>query len=502
MARREYVSFLGERRRDISFTKRGSDPGRWVLVAVAIATIAISVWWFGFRETDRVVASERVLNDTTIPTLLMPSALEGSGVDEVEVSLDCPTLVEEWTMFQGGIERTGCLNTLPITEPRILWTTEIGITGWRNNPVIEDGAIFVGSAGVLQFTRDRRDAIYSLDLRTGTQRWRYGTELDVNSVAVSDGIVIAVGDEGRIWGLRARDGELLWEDDLGVGVFGDPIFLDGTVIVGDGNGLVSAYEAETGEPARAWGGRQPRLNGPIRGGASSDGELIYVASEFGEVMALTLEGQVEWEATLIPRDGDSLARVFAAPTVTDTMIILSVIRGDVFGEPGLRALDKFTGDEVWASEDKAGIKPTWANIRSSPAVAGDYLVFGEGYSDEVIVADLNTGETLWSLNAGSYCFPHWPSSVINNGVVYLARHDGGLYAIDLQSREEAWRIYLGNADGNGTFPADHTESDFCQWGPTTGNSILGSPAVASNGVVVIGTLEGYIMAIGDANWET
>ncbi|MEE9205746.1 MAG: hypothetical protein V3U50_02055, partial [Acidimicrobiia bacterium] len=68
MARREYVSFLGERRRDITFTNRPRDPGGWVLLIVAIAAIAISVWWFGFREVDRVVAGERVLNETTIPT--------------------------------------------------------------------------------------------------------------------------------------------------------------------------------------------------------------------------------------------------------------------------------------------------------------------------------------------------------------------------------------------------------------------------------------------------
>ncbi len=500
MARREYVSFLGERHRDISFTKRGSDPSRWVLLVVAIASVAISIWWFGFRDADQVVASERILNDTTVPTLLTPSALEGTGAEDIVVSLDCPTVVEEWTMFQGGVERAGCLNTLPITDPKILWHTEIGLAGWRNSPVIEDGAIFVGSAGGVQFTRDRRDAIYSLDLRTGVQRWRYGTELDVNSVAVSNGVVIGVGDEGRIWALNARDGKALWEDDLGVGVFGDPIFLDDKVIVADGNGAVTAYYVSGQEAGnKAW--ISPViLDGAIRGGASSDGERIYVASDLGDVLALNLEGQVVWQTTLESRGGSD-AEVSAAPTVTDTMIILSVVRGVLLDDPGLRALDKFTGDQIWASEDTASIKSNWANVRSSPAIAGDYLVFGEGYSDELVVADLNTGVTLWSLQTGAYCFPQWPSPVINNGVAYLARHDGGLYAVDLQTRSEVWSIYLGDAAGTGTFPADHKDNDFCQSGPTTGYSILGSPAVASNGVIVVGTLEGHIMAIGDANWD-
>lgn len=507
MARREYVSFLGERRRDITFTDRGRDPTRWVLLVIAVATTAISVWWFGFRDVDRVIASERILNDTTIPTLLTPTAIESSGADIADVSLDCPTLVEEWTMFQGGIERTGCLSTLAITEPEIIWAQPIGLTGWRNNPVIEDGAVFVGSAGVVQFTGDRRDGIYSLDLRTGAQRWLYTTELDVNSVAVSGDTVIGVGDEGRIWALSTRDGGLLWTDDLGVGVFGDPLFIGDMVIIGDGNGVVSAYDVGSGDPVWA---NKPRLNNAIRGGASSDGEQVYIASESapgqpGEVMALNLDGQVVWRVELEVRPGAGGAGVFAAPTVTDSMLILAIVRDDVYSDPGLRAIDKATGDLIWESLDRAGLKGQWANIRSSPAIAGDYVVFGEGYGNQLVVADLLTGDTLWSVDVGEYCFPHWPSPVINSNVdssiAYLARHDGGLYAIDLQERTKVWSIYLGDAGGTGAFPLEFTEPGYCNWGPVDGHSILASPAVASNGMIVVGTLDGFIMAIGDSEWD-
>jgi len=502
MARREYVSFLGERRRDVTFTNRGRDPGGWVLLLVAIVAIAISVWWFGFREVDGVVATERVLNDTTIPTLLTPSALEG-GSEVIDVPLDCPNLVEEWTMFQGGTERTGCLSTLPIVNAEILWSTPIGISGWRNNPVVDGGAVYVGSAGVVQFTGDRRDGIYSLDLRTGEQRWRYNTELDVNSVAVSGGVVIGVGDEGRIWALSARDGALLWSDDLEVGVFGDPLIIGDMVIIGDGKGVVTAYGLEDGE--QLWLNREPSVEGAIRGGASADAEHIYVATDLGEVASINMAGQQAWKVTLVPRDGGT-ASVSAAPTVTDTMLIISVVRDGQSAEPGFRALDKETGEELWASQDKAGIKNQgWANVRSSPAIAGDYIIFGEGYSNQLVVIDLFTGDTLWAANTGEQCFPHWPSPVVNNSdstvLAYLARHDGGLYAVDLQTRTVAWKIYLGDAEGTGAFPQDFEEAGFCGWGPVTGHSILSSPAVASNGVIVVGTLEGFIIAIGDADWE-
>jgi len=499
MARREYVSFLGERRRDITFTNRPRDPGGWVLLIAALAAIAISVWWFGFREVDRVVAGERVLNETTIPTLLTPSAIEGGGAETAEVPLDCSTVVEEWTTFQGGAERTGCLNTRPILSPEIIWHTEIGILGWRNNPVIEDGAVFVGSAGVLQFAPDRRDGIYSIDLGSGKQRWFYTTELDVNSVVVSDGVVIGTGDEGRIWALSARDGSLLWSDDLGIGVFADPLFFEDLAIVGDGDGWITAYDVDTGENKRQLG----RVDGAIRGGLSSDGEHIYVAGENGDMLVLNRDGQIVWRVdTDGEGSGEADARIFAAPTITDSMVILSLVRKGEGGEPALLALDKEDGTELWRARDAAGIKLTgWANIRSSPAVAGDYVVYGEGYSQNLVVIDMQTGETAWSVEIGEFCFPHWPSPVINNGVAYLARHDGGLYAVDLATREIEWQIYLGDADGNGSFPSNFEDAGFCQWGPETGYSILSSPAVSPEGAIIVGTLEGVLIAIGDSDWE-
>lgn len=497
MVRREYVSFLRERRQDIGFGDRGPDPSRWLWLILAVGIVGLSVWWFGFRNADEVASAERILDDTTIPSLLIPSAIDEQGGPVLAASLECGTLVDEWTTFQGGPHRTGCLTTRPITSPDIMWHVETGIQGWRNNPVIEDGAIFVGSAGITQFSRDRRDGIYSFALTDGNQRWFYTTELDVNGVAVSDGVVVGTGDEGRIWALSARDGSLLWTDDLGVGVFGDPLILGDLVVIGDGAGLVTAYDIEDGE--RLW---QRGVSGPVRGGASSDGERIFVAGEARDVLALDMDGQQLWRAEVTARGSNpDRAKIFAAPTVTETMVLISLVRNDVEAEPALLALDKETGELIWRARDAAGIKTQWANVRSSPAVVGDFVVYGEGYSEEIIVLDLATGETVWSLPVGEFCYPHWPSAAVNNGVAYLARHDGALYAVSLESQEIVWDLYLGDADGTGAFPADF-DSGFCDWGPETGFSILASPAVSPEGVIVVGTLEGVLLAIGDSEWDS
>jgi outer membrane protein assembly factor BamB len=493
MARREYVSFLGERRRDFGYYDRGPDPARWLWLGAALVLIAVSVWWFGFREADDVAVTERVLQDTTIPTLLMPAGGADTEDPVASASLECQTVVEEWTSFQGGIERQGCVSTRRIETPRVLWRSEVGVSGWLNNPVIEDGIVYVGSAGAAQFAADRLDGIYSLLLSTGELRWRYNTELDVNAVSVRDGIVVGVWDEGRVWAIDGGSGTLLWTTDLQVGVFASPLIVDDMVVIGAGSGDIVAFDLASG--AIRW---RQSVTGPVRGGPASDGDRIYVAGEAHEVLALTLDGEQVWRANVLARGASAEdTRIFSAPTVTDELVIVTFVRTNVFAEPAIEALDKFTGEEVWRSEDSAGIKIEWANIRSSPAIAGDSLVYAEGYANELVVIDLETGQTTWSAQVGPFCYPHWPSVAINNGYAYVARHDGGLYAVDLETQEPnyVWRIYLGLSSASG-FPDAHS----CDWGPEGGYSILASPAVSPEGVIVIGTLEGQLVAIGDRDW--
>ena len=496
MARREYVSFLGERRRDFGYYDSGPDPARWLWLVGAVVLIALSVWWFGFREADEVAVTERVLQDTTIPTLLLPAsgAQEDNGI--AAASVECQKVVEVWTTFQGGPERQGCTSAPRIETPRVLWRSELGVSGWLNNPVIEEGIVYVGSAGAAQFAADRLDGIYSFVLATGEFRWRYTTELDVNSVSVGNGVVVGVGDEGRVWAIDGASGALLWQTDLQVGVFASPLIIPerNMVVIGAGSGDVVTFDLERGGTP-LW---RAQVAGPVRGGPSSDGERIYIAGETHEVLAVDLDGNQIWRANVLARGASADdTRIFAAPTITDDLVIVTFVRTNVFAEPAIEALDKFTGEEVWRSEDLAGIKVEWANIRSSPAVAGDSLVYAEGYSSELIVIDLITGQTTWSAEVGPFCYPHWPSVAINNGYAYVARHDGGLYAVDLaaQEPEPVWRIYLGLSSAAG-FPDGHS----CDWGPEGGYSILASPAVSPEGVVVIGTLEGQLIAVGDRDW--
>jgi len=152
--RREYVSFFDSPRRKRGETlfadrRRGLSP-RLVGVSLVIGLVAASVWWFVIRDTgDTPSAEGRILGDTTVPTLLLPSggtSLPETGVSLIDTACAAQGSTGNWQTFQGSNAHLGCVSARTISNPEILWTFEVGIQGWLNNPIIADGTVFVGSA--------------------------------------------------------------------------------------------------------------------------------------------------------------------------------------------------------------------------------------------------------------------------------------------------------------------------------------------------------------------
>ncbi|MDX1689435.1 MAG: PQQ-binding-like beta-propeller repeat protein [Acidimicrobiia bacterium] len=507
--RRGYISFfdrVGRRRGDTLFyagTRRG--PLLPTLAVIGLIAGVVTVWWLLTRPDERLASQEvTVPEGVTVPSLLTPVETTTTIPEAVLSSMACPSpLTTEWNTFQGNAGRTGCVEAPTITQPRILWTFEVGIQGWLNNPVIGNGRVFVGSAGRAQFEADDGDAVYAIDLATGREAWVFeDPTLDVNGVSFADDVVVATGDEGNVWAIDASQtdfgGRLLWEATRDTSVFGSPLIMGDRVIVGDADGMVAAYSMEDGTPL--W---EAQVEGAIRGGPSSDGEIIVVAGEQREILALDRDGTELWRKTLRGRDITASTEIFAAPTISDGVVILSLVRDDVYADPALMALDLATGVDLWIGTDTGSVKDdwgdlAWGNLRASPATVGDLVVSAETYSQGAVVLGADDGETRGAVTSGPFCIPHWPSPAVVSNQVILPRHDGGIYAVDLASGNVVWSLFLGDSQARGTFPPEYTEDEsFCEWGPEGTASILSSPAISQDGIVVVGTLEGVLYAIAD-----
>lgn len=402
----------------------------------------------------------------------------------------------DWPTFQANNARTGAVTGPFIHQPGIWWKTEIGIQGWLNNPIIVHDRVFVGSEGATWNQADSKDGVYCLELATGNILWFTPAENDVNGVAFAHGLIVATGDEGAAWALSADTGKQVWlrKSDREK-MYTNPLIQGDLAVVGDSGGFLYGLDLMTGKVR--W---KAQLQGAIRGGASSDGERIFVGSQGGEVVILGLDGTELFRDTLTYTGyGSGTAEIYAAPTVAGNQVIFGYARDTYYEVPALIAIDRKTAEIKWNASDPKHLHDGFGNLRSSPAVYQDILIWGEPYSNRAVAAQLETGELTWSTPAGFCMFPHWPSPAIVSGQVFLPRHDGWLDSFNAQDGMLLWSLYLGDAKLAGSnqvsTPPCWPDCKDCEWAPDKA-SIYSSPAAASS-VLVVGTSEGFLFGIGE-----
>jgi quinohemoprotein ethanol dehydrogenase len=143
------------------------------------------------------------------------------------------------------------------------WDYQTGTTrGLEATPIVVDGVLFTsGTTG----------RAYALDAATGAEIWKFDPESDsqynrwaccdeVNrGLAVWEGMVYVGAFDGRLFGLDAETGAVVWEVDTiidhgrGYSSSGAPEIAGDVVVIGnagadyDARGYVSAYDLKTGE---------------------------------------------------------------------------------------------------------------------------------------------------------------------------------------------------------------------------------------------------------------
>lgn len=409
----------------------------------------------------------------------------------VEKRCDLP-VSGPWSTFQGDARRHGVSTARAIQQPTIRWRADVGIQGWLNNPVIAADYVFVGSNGSIWNKPDASDGVYALDLESGAVRWFSPAKNDVNGVAYADCMVISTSDDGTVRAHDALTGEVVWLHRVpDRKVYTNPLVVGRRVFTGDSEGFIRSFDLRSGE--EQW---IADMQGAIRGGLSSDGRKVYAASEKGLIRAFNLEtGSPAWSARLEPWG------VYGAPTIVSGKLVVGFTRDTMYSRPAMAAFDLETGRQVWKASNPRGYGGGWGNVRSSPTVYRNLLIWGEPYSNRIVALDLDKGDVRWSSPNGPCLFPHWPSGAIARDQVVMPRHDGGLYALSAEDGAALWSIYLGDRTRAGTeFPKAHKEArrGRCEWDPPVGRPIFSSPAIAADGTILVGTGEGVLYAIEEA----
>jgi cell division protein FtsI/penicillin-binding protein 2/outer membrane protein assembly factor BamB len=397
----------------------------------------------------------------------------------------CTDPADGWPTFQGNNARTGCATGVEAIGTAVVkWSADVGIQAWLNSPVIVDDLVIVGTAGSSRGRVDSLDGVVAVRLSDGAIEWRTGAARDVNGVAAAGGTVIVTGDEGKVVALRASNGRVRWEFDAKTLVFTNPLIVGDLVIVGDAAGVLWALDIEDG--TMVW---QEFLPSAIRGGAASDGRLIYAAAESGEVVAVNLDGEKIWERAIdVSADSVGRIRILATPTVVGESVVFAVIEDGTFTGPALVAFDKYVGTERWRAVDSIGAG--WSSVSNSPSIHRGKVVFASSLSSGIQAVDAASGAGAWAAETAVLCDRQWASTLVIGDTVVVPRTDGSLYAFDAVSGTTVWELPL---------TAGEVQTDFAEC--TRGDSeilsmqLQATPAVAPDGTIIVGSVGGWLYAV-------
>lgn len=418
----------------------------------------------------------------------------------------------DWPMFQQNVGHTG--QTFPsrsVQNPVIRWKQPVGVAGWLNSPLIADGQVFISSSGYLWQIPDYEagnesdslltDGVYAFDLKTGERNWYAPAQADVSGIAYENGLIFATGDEGAVWALDARSGELKWRQNLGSETY-QVLVHKQVVYLGNAQGQFFALDAQTGKIR--W---KTALKGSIRAGAALQGDHLVVGTTQGKIYGLNLKGKIRWEKDLIQfypeyiNDPYTTAiEIYAAPTLYKNSAIIGFARDTLYPTPALIRLDLLTGQLIWKAESD-GERNNWGNIRTSPVLYKQYLIYAEPYSNDIAAINAETGKALGTTSVGVPMLPQWASPALSGSTVIVPRHDGGLYSLDAEKGEPGWSFYIGEPKLAGIkFPEGITTGGGATYShPTIGDAVFSSPAISKMGYILVAA-GGYLYCIGDQSW--
>ena len=357
------------------------------------------------------------------------AAVSGGGVvcflslDGVLRAVDANTGRPEWTFEEVAKEGEGRNNGRVVI---------LGSASSLPAPVI---------AGKLVYVSSRTGALYAVDLERGGAKWRSVSNDGFTPPAVAGGKVFAAGTEKDVTAFDAAGGKELWTCELDAGSSVRPAVSGGTVYVAAQDGCLYAIDANSGG--------KKKLAGDLENAtdlvATEAGDLV-VRTTKGLVCLGAADGKVKWTYDVPGNAMLGMGQVFVQAQQVNVANNVVVNRargmtrlggasetvladgGTVYATAGgmLHAVDAASGKLQWTykpeNKDEAAGGAGGAAVMNVQ-VGGAIVMGGQG---RVIMHGTGIGGGL-SLPA------------VVGGTMYLAGPKG-LYAVDLKTRQELWRL--------------------------------------------------------------
>lgn len=375
----------------------------------------------------------------------------------------------DWPQWRGAnrdavSSETGLLEEWPEGGPRVVWRTKVG-AGY-SSVSISDGKLYT------LWDEKESQYLFCLDASTGKEAWRraVGTAFrnhygdgPRSTPLIDDGVVFAVGTQGRLVAVNKDTGDLLWQHELvaeygaklpSYGYASSPLVVDGRLLIeaGGKDATFMAFDKKNGEVAWRSENDSPAYSSPIHASIAGTDQVVFWSAH-GLHSVSPDDGKVLWRyawETFCPVTGDPLntgTPIYIAPdriyiSSGSGAVLLRVarkdggfkvetvweseeMRSDVntsvllgnyiygFDRGTLKCLDARTGEVRWRARG--------FQRGSLIAADGKLIVFGEGGNLALVDADPEgfvqkaTAQILQGKN--------WTSPSLAAGKLYLRNHD-------------------------------------------------------------------------------
>jgi len=207
------------------------------------------------------------------------------------------------------------------------------------------------------------------------------------STPVADSRRVYVGVAKKsFYALSASDGRVIWKFDAFGPIESEAALGEGTVILGDSDGMVYCLNAENGLVRWTYKASGEVMGKPL----VADGKIFFLTTE-NRIYALSLDdGKWLW---MKQRDVPTTftVRGVASPVVKDGTLFVC------FSDGYIIALNAKNGKEIWKNLLK--IDEYLADIDATPVLDGDSL-FVSAYDGDLFRLDRENGAVLWKLEGG------------------------------------------------------------------------------------------------------
>ncbi|MCB9850865.1 MAG: PQQ-binding-like beta-propeller repeat protein [Phycisphaerales bacterium] len=324
---------------------------------------------------------------------------------------------------------------------------------WRRNlpAAMKAGPLIAGDLLILP----RTDGILqAVNRKTGENIWQLKSDGEILATPAISGDTIVFGSgDGGVYGADLR-GAIRWKYTVGIPVYSQPVIADGVVYIGDNGGNMHAISVADGTHKWSFA----RADFSIECQPAVWGDMLVFGAWDGFLYALDRNtGELRWKQ---PGPKASLGKGVRYYAPADCG---PIVAGDrlVVCDRGYH-LGTYAPDGKMLTNDALDV--------SAVTASADHLAYFARHRDDRVRKSDTNGTTLWETQVPAGRFPVPPT--LHGDTLYVCANTGLLSALNAQTGEKLW-----------------------SYRTTPGFYVMGSVAVADDGICYVAGMDGSLTAI-------